>query len=239
MNTKKTVYVVETDHAGREQREKLILAMGFRYRSFASVADYLESPNRSDPGCLLLVEGIGELDYTGLQDALQEKRSTIPTVILSTDVTVNKAVWYMQQGAFMVIDEPCDPEELGQAIESAVQEDATRLMREERYHTLDAFAQQLTDREWRVMDAVVAGRPNKAIARDMDLSVRTIEQVRAQVFRKFVVETPAQLATMATEYRILSEQFGSLPVAVGSPHFSKTARELPHRSLRLNKLLCV
>jgi len=51
----------------------------------------------------------------------------------------------------------------------------------------------LTPRERQVMDYVLLGAPNKAIARALNLSLRTVEHYRANVFRKMCVGNAIEL----------------------------------------------
>ena len=55
---------------------------------------------------------------------------------------------------------------------------------------------ELTDRERDVMDLVVAGLPNKLIADQLDISVRTVEVHRSRVFDKMHVKSAVELANL-------------------------------------------
>jgi Response regulator len=55
---------------------------------------------------------------------------------------------------------------------------------------------ELTDRERAVMRLVIAGLPNKLIADELDISVRTVEVHRARVFDKMEVKSAVELANL-------------------------------------------
>jgi two-component system response regulator DctR len=55
---------------------------------------------------------------------------------------------------------------------------------------------ELTDRERDVMHLVVEGLPNKLIADQLDISVRTVEVHRARVFDKMEVKSAVELANL-------------------------------------------
>ena len=55
---------------------------------------------------------------------------------------------------------------------------------------------ELTDRERDVMRLVIDGRPNKLIADELDISVRTVEVHRARVFEKMSVRSAVELANL-------------------------------------------
>jgi len=56
--------------------------------------------------------------------------------------------------------------------------------------------QELTDRERDVMRCVIDGLPNKLIADQLDISVRTVEVHRARVFDKMQVKSAVELANL-------------------------------------------
>jgi len=58
---------------------------------------------------------------------------------------------------------------------------------------LQSHIAELTPREREVMDYVVLGAPNKAIARALNLSLRTVEHYRANLFRKLQVSNAVEL----------------------------------------------
>lgn len=59
---------------------------------------------------------------------------------------------------------------------------------------LDAVLSSLTARERQIVDYVAAGRPNKVIAIDLDISLRTVEAHRARIFAKLEARNAMQLA---------------------------------------------
>ena len=61
---------------------------------------------------------------------------------------------------------------------------------------LDARLALLTEREREVMARVVEGRPNKAIAQDLDISVKTVEVHRAKVMEKLGADSVAELVQL-------------------------------------------
>lgn len=57
--------------------------------------------------------------------------------------------------------------------------------------------EQLNERETQILRAVVAGKPNKQIAKELDLSVKTIEAHRSRVMRKLEARSIADLVRVA------------------------------------------
>lgn len=72
-----------------------------------------------------------------------------------------------------------------------------------RLRELLAIDAQLSDRERTVLEYVIEGRPNKAIAKQISITERAVEMVRARLVKKFNVESTAQLVCHATELKTL------------------------------------
>jgi DNA-binding NarL/FixJ family response regulator len=64
---------------------------------------------------------------------------------------------------------------------------------------------QLTSREQQVLQHIAKGESNKQIARELDLSVRTVETHRLNIKRKLGIEGQAELIRFAVQHA----QFGS------------------------------
>jgi two-component system response regulator DctR len=72
----------------------------------------------------------------------------------------------------------------------------TRLTARKEQQRLQSRLLELTDRERDVMQLVVEGLPNKLIADQLDISVRTVEVHRARVFDKMEVKSAVELANL-------------------------------------------
>jgi two-component system response regulator FixJ len=103
----------------------------------------------------------------------------------------------MACGALTVLEKPCNADELSKAIRSALDRGckahAECLHREEMRHRLD----QLHPREWDAMRLIVEGQPNKTIAHHLGVSRRTVDRIRAEVYKKLGVESAVELARIA------------------------------------------
>ena len=75
----------------------------------------------------------------------------------------------------------------------------------ERFDVLNAHNDQLSSRERQVLDMVVEGRPNKSIAKRLEISERGVENIRARLFKKFAVNSSAELVSKAKELEVLEE----------------------------------
>jgi two-component system response regulator TtrR len=103
------------------------------------------------------------------------------------------AVGALQRGACDFIEKPFNDEDLLARIERALELDSRIAERQKRDHAIASRLEQLTQREREVMDLVVAGKLNKQIADQLDISMKTVEAHRARVMDKMGVRTLAEL----------------------------------------------
>ena len=81
-------------------------------------------------------------------------------------------------------------------IEQALALSATRLAERQQRQQLEQRLLELTERERDVMALVARGLPNKLIADQLEISVRTVEVHRARVFDKMSVKSAVELANL-------------------------------------------
>lgn len=173
------------------------------FRSAEEMLPLIGKEGRERPACV-----ISEIDLPGMSgiDMLSKITSATvaPSVVLtSTSVDVAQAVDAMKLGAYSILQSPFSNEELQKEISEAIATYQRRYDMATRLAILEQCYRQLTPRESQILDKLLIGRPNKSIARSLDLSVRTIENDRAQIFSKFGVENATELAAKATELKYL------------------------------------
>ncbi len=148
------------------------------------------------PSCLLLdvrmpgmsgLELFDRLVAMGLHDAL-------PVIFLTGHADVPTAVDAVKRGAFDFCEKPFSDNALVDRIEQALASSAVCLQARRGTSELRARLHELTERERDVMRLVVEGMPNKLIADQLDISVRTVEVHRARVFDKMEVKSAVELA---------------------------------------------
>jgi two-component system response regulator FixJ len=112
---------------------------------------------------------------------------------------VRTAVEAMEKGAFSFLEKPFRVEELCDKIRQAVALARKNWQRhEQRQEALRRLA-VLTPAERRVLDFVVAGKANKATAKTLGISVRTVEVHRTRIMKKLKMKSRAELLKLARE----------------------------------------
>jgi len=196
-----TVFVVDDDEAIRDSLEMLLKSVGLRVETFGTARQFLASHDAERPGCLLLDLRMPEMSGLELQDRLAKMDCLLPIIFITGHGDVPAAVSAMQAGAIDFIQKPFRDQDLLDRIQQAIERDAKiRLVLRDRTK-IRSRMERLTPREAEVMELVVQGQANKAIAYDLELSERTVEIHRARVMRKMEAESLPQLVQMVVRAR--------------------------------------
>lgn len=191
------VHVVDDDGAIRDALVLLLEAAGHAARAHADAASFLAVLDPAQPGCVVAdvrmpgMSGLELLRHLGLS------RIDLPVIIITGHADVAMAVEALKAGAADFIEKPFDEDVLLSAVERALDRGA-RAFRERRHvDEIAARAASLTPREREVMDLVVQGMPNKAVAVELSISARTVEIHRARVMEKMAAASLSDLVRMA------------------------------------------
>ena len=197
----RTVHVVDDDSAVRRSLERLLDAAGFHAVSYQSPAAFLNAASGLSAGCVLLDIRMPGVDGLEVQARLNRLRVNLPVIVMTGHGDVPSAVRAMKAGAVDFLEKPFDDETLLNAIGGAFAK-ASRLIGGDREAVRAAQRiATLSPREREVLDALLAGRPNKVIAFDLNISVRTVEVHRARMMERLGTKQFAdaiRLAVMAT-----------------------------------------
>src|SRR5262245_60341000 len=179
-----TVFVVDDDQAIRQSLQMLISSVGIGVKTYRSAQEFLESYDRSLPGCLILDVRMPGMSGLELQRTLRERDINIPTIFITGHGDVPVAVRALKDGAFEFREKPFSKQLLLEHIRDALKQDAEIRTRQNRQEGVAARMAALTDRERQVMSLVVTGKVNKEIAAELGLSKKTVEVHRAHVMQK-------------------------------------------------------
>ena len=120
----------------------------------------------------------------------------MPVIFLTGHADVPTAVDTVKRGAFDFCEKPFSDNALVDRVEQALALSAEHLAALQAREEVRSRLDELTDREKDVMKLVVEGVPNKLIADQLDISVRTVEVHRARVFDKMQVKSAVELANL-------------------------------------------
>ena len=189
-------YLVDDDEAIRDSLGWLLESRGVPCLSYPSAEDFLAAWNPSLPGCILLDIRMDGMSGPELFDLLCERGSTLPVIFLTGHGDVPMAVSALKQGAFDFVEKPCNDNELVNRVIEALQLDANQRLAAADSDSVNSLTNRLTTREKQVMERVLAGTLNKVIADELQISMRTVEVHRANLFEKMGVRTAVELAQL-------------------------------------------
>lgn len=192
-----TVFIVDDDPSVRDALGLLLGLHGFRTAFYADATSFLNTWRAEWCGCLIIDIRMPGMDGLALQQRLREQGCTIPAVIVTGHGDVASARAAFRAEAVDFLEKPIDEARLVAAIEESFARQAEkRNDREHQERTAKRLA-ALTAREREVMELVVAGRHNRAIADRLGISVRTVEVHKARMLAKLGVDGVPQLVRLS------------------------------------------
>lgn len=190
------VYLIDDDDDVREALALLLRTMGMRVDAFADPLSFLGAFDRNTIGCLIVDIRMPGMTGLQLQQRLLDEQCDLPVVVITGHGDLNLCRRAFKAGAVEFLIKPVDEEALLDSVQKAV----TQHIRSRRQQTLTREAQarlsKLTDRENEILVQIVEGLSNKQIARVLDLSPRTVETHRANIFAKLETQSLAELVRL-------------------------------------------
>ena len=147
-------------------------------------------------GCVVLDMRMSGMSGLDCFDRLHECESTLPVIFLTGHGDVPLAVATLKKGAFDFFEKPFNDNALVTRIEEAMALDARQRAANATVDSVKARLSCLTTRERQIMELVLAGKFNKVIADELNISMRTVEVHRANLFDKMQVKTAVELANL-------------------------------------------
>src|SRR6266702_7566378 len=191
------VYVIDDDEAMRDSLDFLLGAADFHVTLFESAQHFLEAVSGVGFGCVVSDVRMPGIDGIELLKRLKASHHTFPVVIMTGHGDVPLAVEAMKLGAVDFLEKPFEDDRLIGMIEIALKQAESGARSEAATLDIAARVESLSPRERQVMEGLVAGLSNKMIAREYDISPRTIEVYRANVMTKMQAGSLSELVRMA------------------------------------------
>ena len=194
------VYIVDDDEAVRDSLRWLLEGNGFSVKVFSNaeeLLDFSKTQSHGMVGCLILDVRMPGITGVELHDVLLKEGINIPVIFITGHGSVSLAVKSMKKGAIDFLEKPFSDEEICRLVDSSLQK--ARDVSDKREVNLKAqeLLAKLTPRENQVLERITAGRLNKQIADDLNISIKTVEAHRANIMTKVEARTVAELIKIA------------------------------------------
>jgi two-component system response regulator FixJ len=191
------VHIVDDDDAVRDSVAFLLGTAKIRSESHESAAAFLKAFAHLAVACVVTDIRMPELSGLDLLKRLREQGATVPVIMITGHGDVPLAVEAMKLGAADFIEKPFDDERLLGAIREALARHHNADAERTRAGEVKSRLASLSERERQVLDGLVAGKANKAIAFELGISARTVEVYRANVMAKMQAGSLSELVRMA------------------------------------------
>jgi FixJ family two-component response regulator len=197
---KEFVYIVDDDEAVRDSLKWLLEGNGYSVKVFENAEQLLDTQagqEHSLTGCLILDVRMPGITGIELHDELLTKKINIPVIFITGHGSVTLAVKSMKKGAIDFLEKPFSEEEICKLVDGALKKDRESNDKKENNLKAQCLLAKLTPRENQVLERITAGRLNKQIADDLNISIKTVEAHRANIMTKVEARTVAELIKIA------------------------------------------
>jgi two-component system response regulator FixJ len=199
------VFVIDDDEAMRDSLEFLLGSANFDVTLFELAQHFLDALPGVQFGCVVSDVRMPGIDGIELLKRLKASRSTIPVLIMTGHGDVPLAVEAMKLGAVDFLEKPFEDDRLIGMIDIALKQALSGVRSEAVTVEIAARIAGLSPRERQVMEGLIAGLSNKLIAREYDISPRTIEVYRANVMTKMQAGSLSELVRLAMRAGVIKD----------------------------------
>jgi two-component system response regulator FixJ len=191
------IYIVDDDDAVRSALALLMKSEGLNAQTYTSADAFLDAFDPDTPGCLVVDVRMPGMSGLELQTVLNKRHIDIPVIIMTGHGDISMAVTAMKAGAADFIEKPFKNQELLDRIQQCIAK-SNQLHKDsqQRKQAAERLA-LLSNREREIMDLLVAGKLNKQIAAELDISTRTVEAHRARIMEKLEVKSLPDVIRMS------------------------------------------
>lgn len=186
MSNKSKVYVVDDDAAVRSGLAAMLDAAGLPIETYASAKEFLAAYRPDWSGCLILDINMPDMTGPELQEALNRRGVALPIIFLTAHGDIPTTVKTIKAGAVDFLTKPADGALLLKRVRAALAQSSQ----------VSEGLSSLTEREREIMVRVAAGFASKEIARELNISHRTVEIHRARVMQKMKADSVLELANI-------------------------------------------
>lgn len=192
-----TIFIVDDDEAVRDSLRWLLEANGHHVQCFADAEDFLNTYDPQQLAILIVDVRMPGMSGLELQEVLIARNATLPMVFITGHGDVPMAVSTMKKGAIDFLEKPFNESDLRTIVARMMEQATERAQQVAQQRSHEEVLSRLTAREQQVLERIVAGRLNKQIAGDLNISIKTVEAHRANIMEKLEVTTVADLMKIA------------------------------------------
>ncbi len=192
-----TVYIIDDDKFARESLEWLVDSVHIPVKAFKNGQQFLDFYTDKQPGCAVIDVRMPEINGMDLHLKLKQQGAILPVIIMTGHADVAMAVRAMKEGVYDFIEKPYNDALMLQRIQNALSYDIDKRQKQLRIDEIKENLKRLTPREKEVLERVLESTPNKIIASELNISIKTVELHRANMMTKMQTKSVTELARLA------------------------------------------
>jgi len=190
------VFVIDDDASVRKSLQRLFDAAEYPTEVFKSASEFLARSAHDGPSCLVVDVRMPELNGIDFQKVLIEGGREEQLVFITGHGDIPMCAQAMKAGAVDFLPKPFKPQQLLKSVERALSRSAEQLIRTSERNRACALLQQLTPREYEVMQLVATGLLNKQVGGELGMAEKTVKTHRAHVMQKLGITSVAELMVL-------------------------------------------
>lgn len=195
------VFVVDDDASMRYSMSRLLQEVDIKVETFASAQDFLSAYRSDWPGCVIVDVRMPGMSGIDTHKHMVARGHTIPVIIVTGHADVPMAVDALKRGAFDFLEKPVRAQALLDVVRRAIQRDEDSRSEAVEKKKILARYDKLTDREVEVINFIMDGLTNKAIAQKLGVSSQAIDARRTRAMGKLKVASVPELVQVALKVR--------------------------------------
>lgn len=192
-----SILIVDDDADVRDSLQALLESAGYAVRAFDSARKVLADRELGKGGCLIADIRMPDMDGLALQEELVHRQIGLPVIVVTGHGDVPLAVRAMKAGAVDFIEKPFEADIILTSVARALAQSGQARSLATLAEAAESKIALLTARERQVLEHLVAGRSNKVIAYELDISPRTVEIHRAHLMEKMQARSLSDLVRSA------------------------------------------
>src|SRR5881227_886720 len=204
MTSTAMVFVIDDDASMRKSLERLLDAASYKVELFKSASEFLSRSAHVGPSCVIVDVRMPELNGIDFQKALIEVGREEQLVFITGHGDIPMCAKAMKAGAVDFLPKPFKPKQLLESVERALTRSVEQRRRESEKNHAGGLLEQLTRRQYEVMQLVITGMLNKQVGGELGMAEKTVKVHRGRVMRKLGVTSVAELVRLVQKAGVVA-----------------------------------
>ena len=198
-----TVFVIDDDASVRKSLKRLLDAAHHKTEVFKSASEFLSRSPYPGPSCIIVDVRMPGVTGIDLQKTLIDTGREEQLVFITAHGDIPMCAQAMKAGAVDFLPKPFKPKELLESVERALSRSSEKLLLASERNRAHALLQQLTPREYEVMELVATGLLNKQVGGELGMAEKTVKTHRAHVMQKLGITSVAELMVVLQKAEVI------------------------------------